>query len=200
MFKIETSGRTRLLIVRGPSAAALALCLLFALLQVRSADASDRRRNVAIGAGIVGAIIANELRRSEMSERRTVRRRAARSRSKVASQSRGRKYRHAAKSKPKPPRQGLEAPRPEAAVPVVAPDAATAGTVISTPSEITSAQQHLQYIGYDITAATGVLDLKTKIAIMQFQESLGAPTTGVLTVEQLQALFLQAAERHAGGK
>jgi N-acetyl-anhydromuramyl-L-alanine amidase AmpD len=61
---------------------------------------------------------------------------------------------------------------------------ASNATPISTPAEITSAQEHLRYMGYDVPQATGTLDLKTKIAIMQFQESIGAQTTGVLTVGQ----------------
>ena len=73
-------------------------------------------------------------------------------------------------------------------------------TKISTSAEITAAQQHLKYLGYDIPAETGAVDLKTKIAIMQYQESLHAPTTGELTVEQLQGLFKKAAEKQANTK
>jgi Putative peptidoglycan binding domain len=68
---------------------------------------------------------------------------------------------------------------------------------ISTPEEIKSAQEHLRYLGYDVPDATGALDLKTKIAIMRFQDSAGDSSTGVLTVEQLQLLFKQASERQA---
>jgi hypothetical protein len=50
-------------------------------------------------------------------------------------------------------------------------------------------------MGYDVPRASGSMDLKTKVAIMQFQDSIGAPTTGVLTREQLQMLFLKAAAR-----
>ena len=73
----------------------------------------------------------------------------------------------------------------------------TGATLISTAAEITAAQQHLKYLGYDVPTETGTLDLKTKIAVMQFQESVKAPTTGDLTVEQLQALFKAAASRQA---
>src|SRR5262245_37015512 len=82
-------------------------------------------------------------------------------------------------------------------------NALTTGAVpntISAPAEVTSAQEHLRYLGYDVPAATGAVDLKTKFAIMQFQESIGAPSTGALTVEQLQALFVKAAEREAKQK
>lgn len=73
--------------------------------------------------------------------------------------------------------------------------AAPTAAVISTAAEISTAQEHLRYLGYEIDAATGVVDLKTKIAIMKYQDSIGAPTTGELTAGQLQRLFKMAAER-----
>jgi hypothetical protein len=68
-----------------------------------------------------------------------------------------------------------------------------AASSISTPAEITSAQEHLKFMGYDIPQASGALDLETTIAIIEFQESIGAPTTGLLTREQLGMLFQKAA-------
>jgi hypothetical protein len=75
----------------------------------------------------------------------------------------------------------------------------TASAAIATSAEITLAQGHLQFMGYDIPQASGAVDLKTKIAIMQFQDSIGAPTTGLLTRGQLQMLFQKAATRLQGG-
>jgi hypothetical protein len=70
--------------------------------------------------------------------------------------------------------------------------ARAASSSISTPAEITSAQEHLKFMGYDVPQASGTLDLKTTIAIIQFQDSIGAPTTGLLTREQLGMLFQEA--------
>lgn len=70
-----------------------------------------------------------------------------------------------------------------------------ASVKISTPAEITSAQEHLRYLGYDIPSTSGSVDLATKIAIMKYQDSLKAEPTGELTVEQLQQLYKLAAER-----
>ena len=71
--------------------------------------------------------------------------------------------------------------------------ASAASSSISTPAEITSAQEHLKFMGYDVPQASGALDLKTTIAIIQFQDSIGAPTTGLLTREQLGTLFQETA-------
>lgn len=72
--------------------------------------------------------------------------------------------------------------------------------IISTAPEIKVAQEHLKFLGYDVPSATGTLDSKTKIATIQFQESLGVPTTGELTVNQLQALLVKASEDGAKKK
>lgn len=77
--------------------------------------------------------------------------------------------------------------------------AIAAPAIISTPSEIVAAQEHLRYLGYDVSAISGVVDPATRSAVMKYQQSLGAPATGDLTVEQLQALFKTAAQRQAGG-
>ena len=64
--------------------------------------------------------------------------------------------------------------------------------VISTPDEIKAAQQHLNYMGYDIPA-TGKLDARTRSAFNVFQRSIDAEPTGILTHDQLQTLFVKAA-------
>jgi len=71
----------------------------------------------------------------------------------------------------------------------------TASTELSTPAEISLAQQHLRFIGYDIPETSGAWDVRTKVAVMRFQYSIGLPMTGVLTREQLQMLFNVAATR-----
>ena len=71
---------------------------------------------------------------------------------------------------------------------------------ISTPSEIKAAQEHLKYMGYEVPEINGKVDLKTKIAVMQFQDSLGEESTGSLTIKQLQTLFLKVSQRTAATK
>jgi Putative peptidoglycan binding domain len=83
-----------------------------------------------------------------------------------------------------------------AADPAPAPAAGpVAAAIISTPEEIKSAQEHLQYLGYDIPAASGKMDAQTKSAIREFQQSRGAVPTGALTYDQLQELFVKTAEK-----
>lgn len=82
----------------------------------------------------------------------------------------------------------------------VAATAASDAKTISSKSEIKSAQEHLKYMGYDVPELNGTLDLKTKIAVMQFQDSIGAESTGNLTVKQLQTLFVKVAEKTAKAK
>jgi hypothetical protein len=77
------------------------------------------------------------------------------------------------------------------------PGESVAAMKISTPAEISAAQDHLRYLGYDVATSSGQLDLQTKIAIMKFQDSVGSPATGELTIEQLQRLFVLAAEKSA---
>ena len=97
-------------------------------------------------------------------------------------------------SAPSPPAAAATVPAPQPVGP-----GETASAAISTSAEITLAQGHLQFMGYDVPQASGSVDLKTKIAIMQFQDSIGAPTTGLLTRGQLQMLFQKAATRLQGG-
>ena len=53
-------------------------------------------------------------------------------------------------------------------------------------------------MGYDIPHESGAMDVKTKSAVMQFQDSIGAPVTGDLTTEQLQTLFVKVAGKRDG--
>lgn len=77
---------------------------------------------------------------------------------------------------------------------------AGAGNFISTREEITSAQEHLRYLGYEVPATSANLDLDTKIAVMKFQDSIGAEATGALTTEQLQRLYVLADEKQKQAK
>jgi Putative peptidoglycan binding domain len=226
----------------------LAVLLLASLLVVvLSGQVSAQSRSsgvrVGIGAGILGAIILNDLAqtepRAEQQPRRHGSARRSGSRSSSARQqdkdeTARRKKRYATSSRSSKQKkvepEVSEAPRTESPSPItpekpvspmptatavatsepradpigsagdkslVAPNT-TAGLVpISTPGQIKSAQEHLKFLGYEVPEATGSIDLKTKIAIMQFQESIGAPLTGSLTVEQLHALFVTAARQSA---
>lgn len=71
---------------------------------------------------------------------------------------------------------------------------------ISSKSEIKAAQEHLKYMGYDVPEVDGTLGIKTKIAMMQFQDSIGEPSTGILTTKQLQTLFIKVSEKTATAK
>lgn len=93
------------------------------------------------------------------------------------------------------PGQGVAAASPVAVAPTSRLTAPASPLLISTPAEITAAQEHLKYLGYDVQTTSGTLDLNTRIAAMKYQDSIGAPATGELTVEQLQLLFRKAAEK-----
>lgn len=95
------------------------------------------------------------------------------------------------------PAAAATAPAATAALPSAT---GASSNLISTPEEMASAQQHLRYLGYELSAEGGKLDLSTRIAIMKFQDSIGAQTTGSLTVEQLQRLYVLADERQKQGK
>lgn len=92
------------------------------------------------------------------------------------------------------PATGSTAPAVTGALPTAA---VGASEKISTTAEITAAQEHLRYLGYDVPSISGSVDLPTKIAVMKFQESISAPTTGELTVEQLKRMFVLASERQS---
>ncbi|WP_171946440.1 peptidoglycan-binding domain-containing protein [Hyphomicrobium sp. CS1GBMeth3] len=79
------------------------------------------------------------------------------------------------------------------------PAAAVGGaSIISRPDEIKAAQQHLRFMGYDVPNESGTVDVKTKSAVMQFQDSIGVPVTGDLTSEQLRVLFMKVAGKKEG--
>jgi hypothetical protein len=205
------------------AAAALTACVSLALLSPRTVEASDRRGSVSvgIGVGIIGGLIAGSLLNEEAKSKKPEPSERSKAGSKPASKSTRTKQPRspapaAVPAAPQVPAAPIEASTPKAvtpaaavpapaapvetgAIPAAAPAGPAVGMPISTPAEIVSAQEHLRYMGYDVPQASGVIDLKTKIAILQFQESIGQATTGVLTVEQLQALFMRAAERKTRG-
>jgi hypothetical protein len=221
----------------------LVVCLALIAAGPRNADAGSRGTKLAIGAGILGAIILSERARKKRVVERPSSRKTVEPRSKSASRDYGANEGRQARSsrvqetgvarrarqeksidaKPETveamPSEGRIAPVPHsegaanpaaktgsAALPAAVGGATASAEfgagpgAISTPAEIKSAQEHLRYLGYDIPATTGAMDLKTKIAIMQFQESIGGPSTGALTVQQLQTLFVRAAGQMATGQ
>jgi hypothetical protein len=245
LFPLPRIGRLALMLV-------LVLALLGASLS--NAQAQSRRRvGVAIGAGILGAIILNEAARGERryqeryyrdddpAPRRSYRRNRDEKRHSEPAR-KEKKVRSASRSKPKsaPPAEAAVAakqpadgetvapateqaaattsPQPDNsylpqadqkaatraapkardlpavtnAAPAAPAEALPQDDVISTPDEIKAAQQHLSYMGYDVTA-TGRLDARTRSAFSAFQRSINAEATGILTYDQLQALFQKAA-------
>lgn len=72
---------------------------------------------------------------------------------------------------------------------------ASAADIITTPDEILAAQQHLQTLGYDVPEPDGLINVRTKSAVLLFQESIKAPITGDLTREQLLLLFQKVAKQ-----
>lgn len=178
---------------------------------VQQATAQNRTTR-AIGAGIAGAIILNELAKGSGKRKAAAPRRAKRG---VATRT----------SKPTKQRARQKTRDRDAAAVASKDDATESGLVkdsietgsttspgqekaalaahsgvalISSSDEIKAAQQHLKFMGYDIPQETGALDAKTKSAVMQFQDSIGAPVTGDLTTEQLQMLFMKVANKREG--
>jgi hypothetical protein len=200
---------------------ALALCV--SLLAWATSSAQAQGRSVAIGVGVLGGVqLLNKLAKGGSKS-------SARSRSTSKSSSSKSKKTYAAKkkstgsaarskdddapAKSEPAIENAAASAQSPAAPAAATGAAAVATgaaagtavageamAISSKSEIRAAQEHLKYMGYDVHDASGTLDLKTKIAIMQFQDSIGEPSTGVMTVKQLQTLFLKVSERTAASK
>lgn len=168
--------------------------------------AAGSRTTGAVGAGIVGAIILNELatgggkRKASSSTKRTG---VARPEKSTKSSSGKRKDDDVVVSK-KGSVEPTAAKGDIATGSTSAPGLGTAATgqsgssLVSTPDEIKAAQQHLKFMGYDIVQENGTVDPKTKSAVMQFQDSIGAPVTGDLTVEQLQTLFKKVAGKRTG--
>jgi hypothetical protein len=241
-----------------------ALCLAFMGASMNSAEAGRRGRGIgiAVGVGVLGAIIANEAaraeerayRRSEGPYRERESRRYYDDDYYYEDDYRGpskKKKKAATESKPKVKAAKAKQPAAVAAPVVAAPQEKTepatsetavaspdpnadnsylpqadrkaadraaaeaerktaaadpapaqapatgpvAAAIISTPEEIKAAQEHLQYLGYDIPAATGKMDPQTRAAIREFQQSRGAVPTGAMTYDQLQELFVKTAEK-----
>lgn len=74
-------------------------------------------------------------------------------------------------------------------------DTNTAVASNTSPETIKYIQVRLKSLNYDVPDANGVLDAKTKGAIMQYQESIKAPLTGELTDDQIQMLIQQVASQ-----
>lgn len=180
--------------------------LVVACLALNIHPAVAGKRGVSVGAGIAGAILLNELAKGGGKKKAVKTQRAKKS---VA-------------TKPKKQRPKEAAPEVEEDAVAVKKDSADSGLVkepittgstgaaakpvaaasgaglVSRPDEIKAAQQHLRFMGYDIPQETGAMDAKTKSAVMQFQDSIGAPVTGDLTTEQLQMLFVKVAGKREG--
>lgn len=164
------------------------------------------KRGVSVGAGIAGAILLNELAKGGGKKKAAKGQRAKKS---VATKSK--------KQRPKEAVPEVEddavAVKKDSADSGLAKETITTGStgaaakpaaavtgagIVSRPDEIKAAQQHLRFMGYDIPQETGAIDAKTKSAVMQFQDSIGAPVTGNLTTEQLQMLFVKVAGKREG--
>lgn len=181
--------------IGGRSAALLVLFLVLVVMNVPAAQARKGTRiGVGIGAGIIGAIILNELARED-----EVTKSRASSGKNPASKG---QQRQPAGTQKQAKRAATAAATKATETPAVVsnPRSQGADSPISTTAEITAAQQHLKYMDYDVPHATGDLDPKTKAAIATFQKTIGASPTGILTAKQLQALFVKAAERQAQSK
>lgn len=188
------------------------------ILSIGTAQAGSRGIGVGIGVG-TGLQILNELSKGTKANKSSAKKRTAtgsnKKTTKKAKQQRdsGSEAKTTSKSKDTSEQPKVEetAEQP-AAAPVAAAIAAPTVTgavpmvtgpesnLISTKEEVTSAQEHLRYLGYDVPAMTGVLDINTKIAIMKFQDSIGAQATGGLTVDQLQRLYAIADEQQKRAK
>jgi hypothetical protein len=180
---------------------AIALVLVLGISVSIDRAAAQGRTSRAIGAGIAGALILNELSKGTGKRKAATPRRSKRST--TARVSRPAKQRDkdgtVAVKKETEESSGSKAGIEAGSTAMPAKAAAAGGAaVISSPDEIKAAQQHLRFMGYDITQENGVVDAKTKSAVMQFQDSIGAPVTGDLTVDQLQMLFVKVAEGRAG--
>ena len=185
----------------------MAIALLFFASMSVSVEraAAGKRAAGGIGAGIVGVIILNELskgggKRKAASTKRKV---VTPSTKSTKSSREKRNDDDVVESK-----KGLVEPTAAkgdiATGSTTVPGKETGSTgqsgppLVSTPDEIKAAQQHLKFMGYDIVQENGTVDPKTKSAVMQFQDSIGAPVTGDLTVEQLQTLFKKVASKKTG--
>lgn len=87
-----------------------------------------------------------------------------------------------------------EAPGPDQPIPATPPSLETGATTalktaVSDPKHVRMAQERLKSLGYEVTDASGEVDLQTRIAIMRFQDQIGHPANGQLTEEQLLILL-----------
>lgn len=191
----------------------IAIVAVMALLTAMTvpSEARSRGRNIAIGVGVVGGLLI--LDKMSRAERRSYRSRGWSRRH----ASRGEEHYRRSKSKKrrsydsddeqasvsrrkeKPARKESDDDTVKETASIDAPEVkgAAVGQVISTPAEISAAQDHLRYLGYDVPHTTGIIDERTKAAALAFQTSIGATATGELTTEQLQALFVKVAGANA---
>lgn len=181
-------------------------CALVALVCLGLAAPQAAAGSRGVGAGIAGAIILNELakgggKRKATKQQRSKKRLATKPKKQRPKEMTPDATANAATEKKKP---ADSAPPKEAVTTgstgATAKAAAAVGGpgIISHPDEIRAAQQHLRFMGYDIPNESGAMDVKTKSAVMQFQDSIGAPVTGELTTEQLQMLFVKVAGKREG--
>jgi peptidoglycan hydrolase-like protein with peptidoglycan-binding domain len=182
------------------------LCLGCLSLSVDRA-AAGRRSVSTFGAGISGALILNELAKGTGKRKSAT---SQRSKSGVTART-NKPAKQRAKEKTFDADDSVAASKKEPAESTPVNDNISTGStspsqvksiggtggaaIISASDEIKAAQQHLRFMGYDIPQETGVIDTKTKSAVMQFQDSIGAPVTGDLTTEQLQMLFMKVASK-----
>ena len=183
----------------------LILCAALLSTTVNRARAGNDAQNLAIGIGIVGGLLLlNEAAKAEEAKKHSSKSRATAAPQDGASVIPKKFKRKYAVT----PRPATTAPVTAQPVPAAAPALATvpqtptpaavktAVATISTPEEIKFAQQHLKFLGYDLPEPNGILDAKTKGAIMLYQESIKAPTTGELTLDQLPMLAQKVASQN----
>ncbi|MCC7254008.1 peptidoglycan-binding domain-containing protein [Hyphomicrobium sp.] len=182
------------------------LCFLGMSVSIDRAAAQSRTAR-AIGAGIAGALILNELSKGSGKRKSATSRRSKRSVATRASKPSKPSKQQARKKKTYDSDEGVVAAKSDTSESGMVNQNITTGStasvqgasaLISSPDEIKAAQQHLRFMGYDIAQETGTVDAKTKSAVMQFQDSIGAPVTGDLTIDQLQMLFVKVASKREG--
>lgn len=195
----------------GVASRAFGIALLcFACLSLSANHATAGKRGVSIGAGVAGALFLNQLAKGG-GKRKTAK--TQRSKRAVATRpSKSTKQR--AREKTRDDDDSVAASKKEPAESTPVKENITTGStspgqdktivgasgagIISASDEIKAAQQHLRFMGYDIPHETGTMDVKTKSAVMQFQDSIGEPVTGDLTTDQLQMLFMKVAGKREG--
>lgn len=192
--------RMDLAVIARRASSGATMALVFLGLTAPHAAAGSR----GVGAGIAGAILLNEFtkgsgKRKAAKPQRSNKTLATKPKKQRPKQTKpdARDDVATAKNEPAsnaPPKEALTSTGTAAKAAAVAGGAG----IISRPDEIRAAQQHLRFMGYDIPQESGAMDVKTKSAVMQFQDSIGAPVTGELTTEQLQTLFVKVAGKREG--